>query len=330
MTDGFRWQELFGGADTSLLNNKAFTRDKQKLVKAFWSDTLETRRKKLLPFFWNTVASQGQLYGNRWLGNKANVMNPYWFSYPGYNEVLTGYADDSINSNDKNLNKNITVFEFLNRQKALKGKVAAYATWDAFPYIINEPRSGIPVNAGVEAVTGKINEAESLLNDIQATYPSLASNRHDFITYYLAREYIKKNKPKAFFLSFDETDEFGHEAKYDEYLYAANTFDKFLSELWAYCQRTPEYKGKTTFIITTDHGRGDQTKAQWTSHGQKIPDSYQIWMAFIGPDTPASGEMKSQEIIYQNQIAKTAARLLGYDFTNGKEIGKVIESVIKK
>jgi hypothetical protein len=329
-TDGFRWQELFGGADSALLNKKEYVRDRQKLVRTFWSDTLENRRKKLMPFFWNTIAKQGQLYGNRWLGNKANVMNPYWFSYPGYNEILTGFADDSVKSNDKIWNTNVSVLEFLNQQKALKGKVAAYATWDCFPYIINSQRSGIPVNAGLEQVAGNINETEKVLNEIQATYPSLASNRHDFVTYYLAKEYIKKNKPKTFFLSFDETDEFAHESKYDEYLFGANTVDKFLSDLWAYCQSTPQYKDKTTFIITTDHGRGDKNKTQWTSHGQKIADSYQIWMAVIGPDTPASGEMTSQDTIYQNQIAKTAAKLLGYDFTNGKEIGKVIESAFKK
>ncbi len=329
-TDGFRWQELFGGADSALLNKKEYVRDRQKLVKTFWSDTLENRRKKLMPFFWNTIAKQGQLYGNRWLGNKANLMNPYWFSYPGYNEILTGFADDSVKSNDKLWNANVSVLEFLNQQKALKGKVAAYATWDCFPYIINSQRSGIPVNAGLEQVTGNISETEKILNEIQSTYPSLASNRHDFVTYYLAKEYIKKNKPKAFFLAFDETDEFAHEAKYDEYLFAANTVDKFISDLWTYCQNTPQYKDKTTFIILTDHGRGDKNKTQWTSHGQKIADCYQIWTAVIGPDTPASGEMTSQYTIYQNQVAKTAAKFLGYDFTNGKEIGKVIESAFKK
>ena len=30
--------------------------------------------------------------------------------------------------------------------------------------------------------------------------------------------------------------------------------------------------------------------AEWKSHGEKIPDSKYIWMAFIGPDTPALGE----------------------------------------
>ncbi len=329
-TDGFRWQEMFGGADSVLLNNKEFVRDKNRLTESFWAESAEERRKKLLPFFWNTVASGGQLYGNRWLDSKANVKNPYWFSYPGYNEILTGYADDSVKSNDKIPNKNTTVLEFLNDKKELRGKVAAYATWDVFPYIINTGRSGIPVNAGLASVGGNTTESEQLLNEIQSQYPSLASNRHDFITYYLAREYVRKNQPRVFFLSFDETDEFAHEGKYDEYLFAANTFDKFLADLWSYCQKHPQYKDKTTFVITTDHGRGDKNKSQWTSHGQRVPDCYQIWMAVIGPDTPASGEMKNTAMVYQDQLAATVARLLGYDFENGKTIGKPIEGVFRK
>jgi hypothetical protein len=42
--------------------------------------------------------AKGQI-GNRALGNKVNNANPYWFSYPGYNEIMTGYADTLINSN---------------------------------------------------------------------------------------------------------------------------------------------------------------------------------------------------------------------------------------
>jgi predicted AlkP superfamily pyrophosphatase or phosphodiesterase len=329
MSDGLRWQEVFGGIDTTILNNKQFVRDKERLTKTFLSNNKEDARKKLLPFMWNTIATQGQIYGNRWKNSKMNVLNPYWFSYPGYNEVLSGYADDSINSNDKIYNKNVTVLEFFNQQPKLKNKVAAFTTWDVFPYIINDKRSGISVNSGLSKVGGKLSEKEELLNQIMDDYPSLASNRHDFITYYLAKEYLQKNKPKVMFISFDETDEFAHESKYDEYLFAANTFDKFLADLWSYCQKTPEYKEKTTFLIITDHGRGDANKSQWTSHGTKIPDCYQIWMAAIGPDTPALGEMTNTPILYQNQLAKTAADLLGYDFQNGKPIGEAIKGVKK-
>lgn len=329
MTDGFRWQEVYGGADSTLIFSKEFTPDSARTVGKFWAKTATERREKLLPFFWNTIAQQGQLYGNRWAGNKVNVLNPYWFSYPGYNEVLTGYADDKINSNSKIQNENTTVLEFLNNQPKLKGKVAAFGTWDVFPYIINENRSGVPVNAGVETVKGNLSEKEALLNEIQSQYPSLASDRFDFVTYQLAKEYVKKNTPNVLFLSFDETDEFAHEAKYREYLFATNNFDKNVADLWSFCQNHPKYKDKTTFLLVTDHGRGDKIKKQWTSHGQRVSDCYQIWMAAIGPDTPALGEMKTEGQLFQNQIAKTAAKFLGYDFQNGKDIGKEVKSMMK-
>ncbi len=320
---------MFNGADSTLIFNKIYTKDSAKTVKAFWANSPTERREKLLPFFWNTVSKNGQIHGNRWVGNKVNVKNPYWFSYPGYNEILSGYADDNINSNDKIENQNITFLEFLNKQPALNGKVAAYATWDVFPFIINEKRSGINVNAGIELISEKVTPKEELLNEMQNNIPLNGSDRYDFLTYYLAKEYIVKHSPKVFYLAFDETDELAHESKYQDYLFAAHSFDKYVSDLWAFCQSNPQYKDKTTFVFTTDHGRGDKLKSQWTSHGQKVLDSNEIWMAFLGPDTPALGELKMEGQLYQNQIAKTVTKLLGFNFDNGKPIGEPINISIK-
>ncbi len=330
MTDGLRWQEVFQGIDSTLLQEPKFVRNKEKLLQTFGGKTSKESREKLLPFLWNTIAPNGQIYGNRAKGNRMNVLNPYWFSYPGYNEVLTGFADDKINSNDKIWNENITFLETLNNNASFKDKVAAFATWEVIPYIINEERTKIPVNAGLEPI-GEPNEKEKLINDIQRIYPSLASNRHDFITYFAAKSYIEKKEPSVLFLSFDETDEFGHESKYDEYLFAANTFDKFVNELWNYCQNHPKYKDKTTFILTTDHGRGDKSKNQWTSHGSRVSDSYQIWAAFIGPSVPALGEIgNSNTILYQNQLAQTALSILGINEKPNPQSGQPIDAVLGK
>src|ERR1700760_1801735 len=83
--DGFRWEEVYHGADSALINTK-FTDDKTDINKHFWAATPEERRKMLLPFFWTEIAQKGQLYGDRDLGNRDEVANPYHFSYPGYNE----------------------------------------------------------------------------------------------------------------------------------------------------------------------------------------------------------------------------------------------------
>ena len=156
--DGFRWQELFKGADSVILNNSRYTENSKGMKERYWAASIDERRKKLLPFFWNTIAAQGQLYGNRSFGNYVNNANPYWFSYPGYNEIFTGFPDTAVNSNNKKWNKNENVLEFINKQKGFEGKVAAFTSWDVFPYILNEERSKLYVNSATEAVSLAIKE----------------------------------------------------------------------------------------------------------------------------------------------------------------------------
>ena len=89
-TDGLRWQEVFGGAEEALLSDKAGTGNPERMKQLFWKPTPEERRKTLLPFFWSEIAAHGQLYGNRLKDSEARVTNGKNFSYPGYNEFLTG------------------------------------------------------------------------------------------------------------------------------------------------------------------------------------------------------------------------------------------------
>jgi len=48
----------------------------------------------------------------------------------------------------------------------------------------------------------------------------------------------------------------------------------------------------------------------------------------IGPDIAPLGEMHDAEKIYQNQIASTAAMLMGENFKTSHKTGKAITSVI--
>jgi hypothetical protein len=139
--DGLRWQELFTGADPKLIHNTEFVQDTTGLKERFWRATAEERRKALFPFFWNEIQKMGQIHGNRMLGSKVDLTNKMWFSYPGYNEILTGKADDErITSNDKIDNPNVTVLEIAQESDSFKGGAAAFGSWDVFPYIINTNR----------------------------------------------------------------------------------------------------------------------------------------------------------------------------------------------
>src|SRR5688572_3669092 len=109
-TDGYRWQELFKGMDSAIANNSKFNQgDSAYIFQRYWSNDENERRKKLMPFFWTTIVNQGQIYGNRKFDNKVDNANPFKFSYPGYSEIMTGYADTAINSNEYDPNPHVTV-----------------------------------------------------------------------------------------------------------------------------------------------------------------------------------------------------------------------------
>ena len=327
--DGMRWQEVFGGADSVLINSEKYAHDTSGLKKKFWRDDAMQRREKLFPFLWSTVAQQGQLYGNRYLGNNVNVTNPYWFSYPGYNELFTGCADTAVNSNDKILNKNTNVFEFINKQKGYEGKVAAFSTWDVFPYILNAKRSGLFVNADVDSLPFKSPQFD-IINQMQFLTAKPLGVRPDAITYLAAKEYLTEYKPKVLYIAFDETDDYAHGGYYNQYLYSAHAEDGMIKDLWNTLQTMPQYKGKTTLIVTCDHGRGDEIKDQWRDHGKNIKGAGAIWMAAMGPDTKATGEAKEPGQLYQKQMAATIAALLGFTFKPAQGVAEPIDNIVKK
>ncbi|MFV8359488.1 alkaline phosphatase family protein [Flavobacterium sp. LS1P3] len=332
-TDGFRWQEAFKGMDEALARDKKFNQnDSAYIYKKYWTENANERREKLMPFMWSVLAKKGQIYGNRSLGNKVNNANPYWFSYPGYNEIMTGYADTLINSNKYPANPNITVLEFLNKQAKIKGKVAAFGAWDAFDTILNEKRAGFPVVSAFDKVGGKSpTERQKLINAMLADSfkPFHEEECLDVFTHYGALEELKTNKPKVLYISYGETDEWAHAGFYRSYLDAAHQVDAWIKEIWDFVQNDPQYKDKTALVFTTDHGRGDLIKAEWTSHGPQIKDASEIWFATMGPKIEAKGEMKEKNQLYQDQFAQTMAKIMGYTFEANHPIAKEISSVIK-
>lgn len=331
-TDGFRWQEVFSGMDSAIANNKKFNEgDSTYIYQHYWSNDASDRRKKLLPFFWNTLQPQGQLYGNRALGSQVNTANPHWFSYPGYSEIMTGYADSAINSNSYPPNPHVTLLEFLNNQPGLRGKVNAFGAWDAFDRILNEQRSGIPVVSAFDT-TMHPNAQQQLINAmLRDSYkPWKQGECLDVFTHYAAFEELKKNKPRVLYIAYGETDEWAHAGRYLSYLDAAHQVDAWLQQLWNYVQSDPKYKNKTALFITTDHGRGDKIKSQWTDHGSAVVGANEIWMAAMGPGIAAKGEMKSHETLYQQQFAQTIAKLLGKTYTANHTIAAPVNMVLEK
>jgi len=329
--DGYRWQEIFQGADSILIFDKKYRKqDSTALFSKYWAKSNEERRKKLMPFFWNTIAQKGQLYGNRAMGNLVNVKNKFWFSYPGRSETLCGYYDPQINSNSYPNNPNENVLEFLNKQKGFEGKVVTFASWDAVSRIVNRDRNKMLVNIpGEKVVSADLTEAQKLANEQQFFLPESFGPeiRFDVHTYAMTESYILANHPRVVHIDFADPDNFGHAGQYDSFLDAGHYLDAMIGNLWSVMQHDPFYKDNTVFMIYPDHGRG--VGSHWTGHGTSAPHSNETWLAVIGSGIISKGEMKETGQIYQDQVAQTAAQLLGFTFSANHPVAEPVKTIVK-
>ncbi len=313
VSDGLRWQEVFTGADPLLMNEKngGIWDKEEDLRREFWrADPLE-RRKILFPFLWSTVATRGQIFGNQAKGSIARVTNGMAFSYPGYNEMLSGHPDARIDSNEFGPNPNMTVFEWLNGLPGLRGEVSVFATWEVFKSIFNVQRSKLPLQVGWNPPH---RSTPGLLDRLLATATRFdAEDLYDSLLYAELTDSLQASHPRVLFVGFGETDNWAHAGRYDLVLHSAHAFDRYVGELWNALQALPAYKDSTTFIITTDHGRGSGP-VDWREHGVEQPGSENIWVAVLGPDTAPLGERGRGAPVAQAQIAATVAALLGKDY----------------
>ena len=255
-----------------------------------WQEVFGAGRDTLMPFLWSVVARQGQLFGNRALASRMRVTNRLNFSYPGYQEMLAGYVDPRIDNNRFGPNPNVTVLEWLNRQPDLRGRVAAFGSWIVLDDIFARRTDGFVVRAGGAG-------GEEIIPD-SALHAQ-------------ASRYLGEHKPRVMFVGYGDTDYHAHARSEERYRAALRDADRFVGELCRTLQDMPEYRGNTTLIVTTDHGRGRGDN--WSSHGWRTRGSGETWLAIIGPGVPPLGERSDTETT-TSQVAATIAAALGLDY----------------
>jgi hypothetical protein len=329
--DGMRWQEVFQGIDPELATHDEYASQSEEIMARFWRESPAERAEVLMPFLHRVVFRQGTYVGNRNADSCARVANPWYFSYPGYSEILSGVVNPDIDSNRKTANPEKTFLELLNNKPEFRGRMAAFTSWDVFPYIFNVERSGLFINA-FDKTPAPINEFELFLNrvidDMPPRWPTV---RNDVFTHHFALSYMREKHPRVVYISYGETDDFAHEGLYDEYVMAANRSDRFIAEVWDRVQSSAFYRDNTILFITTDHGRGEEPVETWLHHASKqslrgymqslaqyeegIVGSEAVWMAAIGPGIPASGLVETGvDCLTSDRIAATLLEHLGMDY----------------
>ena len=332
--DGVRTEETFHGVDLELLNARAKKGpvEETELYQSFWAETPQERREKLMPFFWTVLMKEhGSIAGDRWNGSRVVLTNEHWFSYPGYSEILTGQAhDDVINSNDPVQNPYPTVLEFFkSKLEVEKDAIASFASWSVMDNIAENKPGTIFSNAGYEHYES-IDPDIQLLDDLQFDTPTPWDTvRHDVYTFRFAMHHLETHHPRALYIVLGETDDWGHENRYDRVVQACQRNDGYFRELWDFLQADPQYRDKTTILITTDHGRGTEVD-NWVSHKSGLEGSQYTWMAVISPDHSLRGAWQDAETVYMNQIAGTLSAFLGHNYSEwNADAGKPIARFLR-
>ena len=315
--DGVRAQEIFSGMDAAIAAHSA--EDVYSEIETgrerYWAETAGERRRLLMPFFWGTLVPNGMLFGDEEAGSRMLVRNSIKWSSPGYAEMLTGEPHPEIVDNALVRYPHKTILEYAVETLNLdKSGVAQIGSWNGFPLAAASRDDAFVMNGAFEAfpVAYSTPEIDALVELRQQVMELWEESSNDGLTYRIAKAYLLAHEPRLTWIGFGQSDDWSHADRYDrlvEYLHLA---DRWLADLWATIEQHPAYQGKTTLIVTTDHGRG-LLPEDWAEHDETIPGSESIWLAVIGPDTPALGERVPEGTVYQGSVATTIAQLLGLD-----------------
>jgi len=244
--------------------------------------------------------------------------------------MLLGRVQPEIDSNEALQNPFPTVFEHIKAAKKLdKNQVAVFGSWTILNRIVEHVPGSICVNAGYS--TYQTNDKElSMLSELQFQTLMPWDTRHDVYTWRFAKDHLITHRPSVFYLALGETDDWAHSGQYDRVMEALSRADDYLKELWTWLQSQEEYRGNTSILITTDHGRGGG-EVGWKDHGRDLPGSENAWMAFVGPKVTRRGIWQPAVQLTLGQVAATLLEWVGLswrdyhpnccppvDFTRGK------------
>ncbi len=157
--------------------------------------------------------------------------------------------------------------------------------------------------------------------------PSIDALYHEDIwTFDRIKDCINDHHPNLMFINLSGPDKRGHEGRWNAYLRAIRETDSMVNQLQMIIDNDPFYAGKTSFIVTNDHGRHlDGIDDGFISHGDHCSGCTHINFFASGPDF-------RKDIVLDNSreqidIAPTIGYLLGFEMPNSS--GKIMKELFK-
>ncbi len=256
-----------------------------------------------IPRIWSEMAPTGTLYSNC-------VTTEASFTTPGFHTLITGDYQAGPNRARRenfgffdNRAEAPSIFEYF---KKATGRTA----WG----VINKKNS-LLADYSVHPMGGKDLGANFVFVD-----PGRGANRYqsDTEVFSAVVQVIEDEQPDLMFINYGAVDLSGHSGSHDTYVQAIQSADTYVADTWQLLQSSPKYQGKTTLILTTDHGRHSDAYGGFASHGGMCPGCRDLALLVIGPDTP-EGQVVSRRT-YQNDVGSTIGRFMGFEtpFATGR------------
>ena len=134
-----------------------------------------------------------------------------------------------------------------------------------------------------------------------------------------------EDHPSLALINLRYVDEVAHRAynDYDDYLATIVQADSLVYDLWQRLQMDPYYQGKTTLIVTSDHGRYAGER-EYREHGGPDHSNRHIIFLALGPDIEQGLEVSTRGDLID--IPVTVAELLGFSMPYAE--GRVLHEML--
>ncbi|MEN9001181.1 MAG: sulfatase [Flavobacteriales bacterium] len=153
-----------------------------------------------------------------------------------------------------------------------------------------------------------------------------AVNREDSETFARVRSVIEEHHPNLMFINVKGPDIAGHLGDWEGYKKNITYCDSLLNELVTIIDTDSIYRGKTTLIMTNDHGRHSNGIADgFRSHSDNCLGCVHINFYGYGPDFKSN--VVIDKVREQIDIVPTISHIMGMKL--GQDRGKVMYEIFK-
>lgn len=267
-----------------------------------WGDSTHQH----IPHFANDMVKQGVLYSN--FRNNGPT-----YTAAGHTAICTGVYQ-GINNGGLEFPKNPSMFQYW-LKKTGKARTAAWV-------ISSKDKLVILSECRKKKWRGQFRPyTDCGINGLYTGY------RPDQVTYENTLEILEKHKPNLVMVNFRQPDSWGHVGNWEKYLSSMKMTDQYIYGVFKYIQNSDHYRGKTTVIVTNDHGRHlDGRKDAFVSHGDGCEGCRHIIMWAYGPDFVKDTIFTHER--EQIDIPVTIGELLGFEIPTSK--GQVMTELFAK